>query len=941
MPRRPVISVVGALLLAACLAATARSAAFEPSPSVYRLKIGGCHFAPAERILTGFRVAGKQGIVTALHGVVDCANINAVPDGSGQPFLGLTLRDVDVAHDVAVLSSPELDAAPLTGLPVVAELESQYEDLTLLGYPLGLDKQLPTMDVKVTDKAQLENFIPASQDRTTLRQRMSPDLSIQVLSVRAHVLPGHSGAPLLDASGSVVGVANGGLEGGTVEIAWAIAWPDIDWRPVSDGAVAAALRMLSQDNPQAVPLFAGTFSREVTSDDYFTGKVVDFKTKEPIEDVEITVTYAGRYDFGYSDSGGVFAFPYDAGSEKFVTVLVEAAGYEPQRRTFTGASVAGSHELRLEPLAERMTELFNVAVAEIGEIAGAASSAVASSDGQLMSKMVFDQLSAGYADRPDLTGLVGLRHAGGVLLEGSTPEERQAAAAALAQRLNADVVVYGNIDTSARPAQFRPEFYVSPSLMGAEESTGPNAFGAPVTLRLPLTDRPDNRVLLAREFIPRIEALTAFMFGLAYFKADIPDAALEQFESARAVAAWPDEPKQGKEVLYLWMGSALLKRALQGDIAGDSPCPLDDSTNDDWACAQAAYEYSLELNPQFARAHIGLGKLWADCAKQVRAGTEVTDCQAYLNSVAEQTKALAPGKDAAATAFVPLKAHYNVGLAYANSYRDQCGDEYYPLAVANLELATAEYEKNPAAPLVRELGSRAFYQLGLVHMYAGSYSVAADAFNQVIALATPAPGAYDDPWQDIRWLAYLQLGAAVAELAKAGQPNQWEKALVAYRAVTTRFEEGKYFDAAVVGAAYRGVGVVTIARGDPHAALEPLQTSISLVERADPNQQEALNPLPWVSYVALGDAYSALAQDDPTRWSDSLAAYTRVIEVFTGGAVLVDGTAAAAAYFGAGQVYEAQGDAAQAITAYTNALAIPAVTQDVARHARERLQALQ
>src|SRR6266550_177315 len=64
---------------------------------------------------TGFRLSGRKGIFTALHGVVkgkwlSAANKHEKVKG------GLQIRSVDVAHDLAVLGSDDLDSEDAEGL---------------------------------------------------------------------------------------------------------------------------------------------------------------------------------------------------------------------------------------------------------------------------------------------------------------------------------------------------------------------------------------------------------------------------------------------------------------------------------------------------------------------------------------------------------------------------------------------------------------------------------------------------------------------------------------------------------------------------------------------------------------------------------------------------------------------------------------------------------
>lgn len=211
---------------------------FTSSPHIYRIKAAGCTHEPFERRQTGFRVNDKQviGIVTALHGITDCTIINAESerDSSG-PFNDLQIVKVDIDNDVVLLWSEEINSLPVDGLNVNVEeplQENRYENLRIIGYPLNLVRQQPTEIVGVRDITELVNLIP--EDLVlSLHRRKSPSLGIQILSIEAHLLPGHSGAPIIDKHNNVIGIGNGGLDLGRAEIGWAIPWHRIIWKPVS------------------------------------------------------------------------------------------------------------------------------------------------------------------------------------------------------------------------------------------------------------------------------------------------------------------------------------------------------------------------------------------------------------------------------------------------------------------------------------------------------------------------------------------------------------------------------------------------------------------------------------------------------------------------------------------------------------------------------------
>jgi len=234
MCRRAVVILLLGISLSVSMAALAQTTGFIPSPHIYKLNVAGCRYPPTERTLTGFRVKGQLGIVTALHGVVGCQLINAQPAPGGPgPFNQLIVGKVDIDRDMALLWSKELAALPMDGLEAVAHPQpSDYQGVEVIGYPYGLIRQKPTIEVKIVETTTLGYLIPPDLI-VVLNDRNSPAIDIQVLSVQAHLVPGHSGAPLLNQMGRVIGVGNGGLDLGRVEMSWAIPWYTIVWKTVT------------------------------------------------------------------------------------------------------------------------------------------------------------------------------------------------------------------------------------------------------------------------------------------------------------------------------------------------------------------------------------------------------------------------------------------------------------------------------------------------------------------------------------------------------------------------------------------------------------------------------------------------------------------------------------------------------------------------------------
>jgi hypothetical protein len=73
--------------------------------------------------------------------------------------------------------------------------------------------------------------------------RSSPDVNIEVLSIRGRLQPGYSGAPILETGGKVVAVGSGGLADGFADVNWAIPIDVITW--VKADQVGDQLRRLT------------------------------------------------------------------------------------------------------------------------------------------------------------------------------------------------------------------------------------------------------------------------------------------------------------------------------------------------------------------------------------------------------------------------------------------------------------------------------------------------------------------------------------------------------------------------------------------------------------------------------------------------------------------------------------------------------------------------
>lgn len=340
MPRSILILLLPLLLLVGATVVLAQTPTFAPQPYIYRIKVAGCDHEPKIRHQTGFLVRGEGGIVTALHGVADCPDATIEAESAQGDFAALTIQAVDIDRDVALLSSPEVADKLAEGL------EAPYSDriartgLHALGYPYGKTDQEPTTQITVTYARPLHEVIPGTFITPAFEQRRSPDLATRVLVAEAHFVPGHSGAPVLNAQKQVIGVVSGGLKEGYIGKSWLIPWAEIQWQPLKEqsGALNSALTarwaLVQANDPELSLSFLSTYAGQTAASAkarIYRGRIVDQSSRRGIANAEVHLIFeqAGEVRFSTTTAGGNFEFQVVPNAERAEGLLwIHAAGYQ-------------------------------------------------------------------------------------------------------------------------------------------------------------------------------------------------------------------------------------------------------------------------------------------------------------------------------------------------------------------------------------------------------------------------------------------------------------------------------------------------------------------------------------------------------------------------------------------------------------------------------------
>jgi hypothetical protein len=165
---------------------------------------------------TAFLVSASGDIVTAYHVVQGATSISLQEPSRGAiETAGILVRAVDAQRDLAVLTVPAL--ANRKGMALKARYPSPTEALKVIGYPRGMpnDAQISARTLKDQPVTAALSPFKDTQGRPLLNG------NVEVIPLDMTIYGGVSGAPLIDAADSVVGVVSGSLnEGGS--FAWAI-----------------------------------------------------------------------------------------------------------------------------------------------------------------------------------------------------------------------------------------------------------------------------------------------------------------------------------------------------------------------------------------------------------------------------------------------------------------------------------------------------------------------------------------------------------------------------------------------------------------------------------------------------------------------------------------------------------------------------------------------
>ncbi len=174
---------------------------------------------------TGFVWSQPDYIVTALHVVAGAASINVYSEALKKE------READILavhqeSDLALLKLKTNDLA-LKPLKIASVAPNPDDKHYIWGYPRDVntiqgDGLHFSSSIDGQQQIMGSIFKSAAHFESVVGKQGYPKYSAKILRVGSTIQPGHSGAPIFDKSGAVVGVGDGGLHQGIASINWAI-----------------------------------------------------------------------------------------------------------------------------------------------------------------------------------------------------------------------------------------------------------------------------------------------------------------------------------------------------------------------------------------------------------------------------------------------------------------------------------------------------------------------------------------------------------------------------------------------------------------------------------------------------------------------------------------------------------------------------------------------
>lgn len=178
---------------------------------------------------SGFLWGRRNQVVTSLHTFLQGAGatptIRVTCFGGGvQQIAAATVTRVYAAADLVLLTTERELTGCAAFVPADAYVAKPAFDATLYtwGFHAGATGGTSRKMTKAAANPEVLNSILHEPVKTEMRSFNIPDVTLPIYYVQGGLLPGYSGAPVVDGSNRLVGIVDGGLDNGASDYNWVI-----------------------------------------------------------------------------------------------------------------------------------------------------------------------------------------------------------------------------------------------------------------------------------------------------------------------------------------------------------------------------------------------------------------------------------------------------------------------------------------------------------------------------------------------------------------------------------------------------------------------------------------------------------------------------------------------------------------------------------------------
>ena len=414
----------------------------------------------------------------------------------------------------------------------------------------------------------------------------------------------------------------------------------------------------------------------------------DPKSKDVNENLDASggdVVFGDKIIKFFQDSLNIYVFRDVQQLALFLVFLILVSG-----------TIGGAYWYSIQP--QKMTGDYNIAFAQFGEIK-ADGQIEASDRAESIRTALFDNLEGEYTQ--DVLGLnieVAKKNMP-LITEDSQAEE-------LANKINADIVIYGNISVQPDTGQavFRPRFYVAEQ-PDAGELTGTGELAVPIMFSVSELNTDDG---LNLRLPAHTEILFNFTKALIHYSQKDLESGLRAIHSSISTAERLSERFNGEEVLYLVAAKIYILKK-------------------DYENASQMLNLALQLNPNYARAHLGRGNIYYSQA--IRADF---DTNLFLQAKTEYQLAL-DAPDQPEGAYIPIKAHTGLCNTVGVMAQDIMDPALFTEAAGYCKYVIDEYQRKED-PFLQKYATISYFSLGAIYESQESIEQAIDAYQRAYDL---------------------------------------------------------------------------------------------------------------------------------------------------------------------------------------------------------------